>query len=48
MIILRNLFLLPQIVHNVRLGQKPNFNPFYLFGYIGSRLLVPLYERACP
>ena len=48
MIILRNLLLLPQIVHNVRLGQKPNFNPFYLFGYIGSRLLVPLYERACP
>lgn len=48
MIILRNLLLLPQIVHNVRLGQKPHFNVYYLFGYIGSRLLVPLYERACP
>lgn len=48
MILLRNLLLLPQIVHNVRLGQKPHFNVYYLFGYIGSRLLVPLYERACP
>jgi transmembrane E3 ubiquitin-protein ligase len=48
MILLRNLLLLPQIVHNVRLGQKPNFNPYYIFGFIGSRLLVPLYERACP
>lgn len=43
MILLRNLLLLPQIVHNVRLGQKPNFAPHYLFGYIGSRLLIPLY-----
>jgi transmembrane E3 ubiquitin-protein ligase len=43
MILLRTLVLLPQVVHNVRLGHKPNFVPFYLFGFIGSRLLIPLY-----
>lgn len=48
MILLRNLILLPQIIHNVRLGHKPNFNFYYIFGYIGSRLLIPIYERSCP
>lgn len=43
MILLRNLILLPQIIHNIRLGHKPSFNVFYIFGYIGSRLLIPLY-----
>jgi transmembrane E3 ubiquitin-protein ligase len=43
MILLRTLVLLPQVVHNVRLGHKPNFVSFYLFGFIGSRLLIPLY-----
>lgn len=47
MIILRNLVLLPQIIHNIRLGQKPTFNPYYIFGFMGSRLLIPIYERAC-
>jgi hypothetical protein len=48
MILLRTLILLPQLVHNLRLGHKPNFAPFYIFGFVGARLLVPLYERACP
>lgn len=43
MIVLTNILLLPQIIHNIRVGQKPNFNPYYLFGYIGSRLLILLY-----
>lgn len=48
MILLKSLILLPQIIHNIRLGQKPLFNVYYVFGYIGSRLLLPLYERICP
>lgn len=48
MILVRNVILIPQIIHNVRLGQKPLFNPYYIFGFIGSRLLIPIYERACP
>jgi hypothetical protein len=47
MLILRNLILLPQIIHNVRLGQKPIFNPYYIFGFMGSRFLIPFYERSC-
>ena len=43
MIILSNLILLPQIVHNIRMGNNPGFNPFYIFGFIGTRLLIPLY-----
>jgi hypothetical protein len=48
LIILRNLILLPQLIHNVRLGNNPGFHPYYIFGYVGSRLLLPLYERLCP
>ena len=48
MIILSNLILLPQIVHNIRMGNNPGFNPFYIFGFIGTRLLIPIYERSCP
>ena len=48
MIILRNLILLPQLVHNIRLGNNPGFNFYYIFGYVGSRLLLPVYERLCP
>ena len=46
-IVARNLVLLPQIIHNVKLGQKPVFNAFYIFGYIGTRLLIPFYQRVC-
>lgn len=48
MILLRTLLLLPQLVHNVRLAHKSDFSPDYIFGYVGARLLLPLYERSCP
>jgi hypothetical protein len=48
MIILQNLILLPQIIHNARVGNNPGFEPLYVFGYVGFRFLVPLYERGCP
>jgi hypothetical protein len=48
MIVLRNIILIPQIIHNIRLGNHPGFNPYYIFGFVGSRLLLPLYERLCP
>ena len=43
MIVLRNLILIPQIVHNIRLGNNPGFNPYYIFGFVGSRMLLPIY-----
>ena len=48
MIILMNLFILPQIIHNARVGNNPGFEPLYAFGYLGARFLIPLYERSCP
>jgi len=48
MIILSNLILVPQIIHNIRMGNNPGFNVFYIFGFIGTRLLIPIYERSCP
>jgi len=43
LIVLKNLLLIPQIIHNVKLGQKPTFFKAYIFGYLGVRLLVPIY-----
>jgi hypothetical protein len=43
MIILRNLILVPQIIHNIRLGNNPGFNYHYIFGFVGSRILLPVY-----
>ena len=48
MIILSNMLLVPQLIHNIRMGNNPGFNPFYIFAFIGSRLLIPIYERLCP
>ncbi len=48
MIILQNLIMLPQIVHNVRVGNNPGFEPAYVLGYLGARILIPFYERGCP
>lgn len=48
MIVLQNLIMLPQIVHNVRAGNNPGFEPSYVLGYLGARILIPFYERACP
>ena len=30
------------------MGNNPGFNSFYIFGFIGTRLLIPIYERSCP
>ena len=35
-------------MHNTRLGSNPGFHFHYILGFIGTRLLLPLYERACP
>lgn len=43
MILLQNLVLIPQIVHNARVGNNPGFEPLYVFGYISARFLIPLY-----
>ena len=40
MIILSNLILLPQIVHNIRMGNNPGFNYFYIFGFIGIFMYI--------
>jgi hypothetical protein len=48
MIIFQNLAMVPQIIHNVKIGNNPGFNYFYIFGYLTMRMLVPLYERGCP
>jgi len=47
-IIIRNLIIIPQIIHNVRIGNNCGFSPYYIFGYLGMRILVPIYERSCP
>jgi len=39
---------LPQIIHNMRLGARPFFNNYYVFGYLGTRILFPVYDRTCP
>lgn len=48
LIILQNLILLPQIVRNARIGNNPGFSSFYIFGYLGTRFMIPFYERGCP
>lgn len=48
MIIAQNLIIIPQIIHNARVGINPGFEPLYVFGYLAARFLIPLYERACP
>lgn len=42
------MLLVPQIIHNIRLGNNPGFNYHYVFGFVGSRMLLPVYERLCP
>ena len=48
LILLMNLFIIPQIIHNARVGNNPGFSALYAFGYLGLRLCLPLYERSCP
>lgn len=48
LILIQHLFFIPQIVHNARAGNNPGFQPFYVLGYLGLRIFIPIYERSCP
>jgi transmembrane E3 ubiquitin-protein ligase len=48
LIFVQHLLIVPQIVHNVRKGNNPGFSWLYIFGFLGLRFLIPLYERGCP
>lgn len=48
MVILRGVFLVPQIIFNIALGNNPGFNPYYILGYVTVRILLPLYTYICP
>lgn len=45
---LQAFLFLPQIVHNVRKGNNPQFYAAYVLGLLGMRLVLPLYYRGCP
>jgi hypothetical protein len=45
---LQVLVFLPQIVHNVRKGNNPQFYYAYILGLLGMRIVLPLYYRGCP
>ena len=47
-ILLSYSLLIPQIVHNVRLGMKPSFDLKYILGFVSIKILQPIYERGCP
>jgi hypothetical protein len=47
-IILTHSLLLPQIIKNIYNGHKITFNSYYIFGFVGIRILMPIYERLCP
>jgi hypothetical protein len=47
-IINQGMLLMPQIIRNARIGHFPNFDLWYIFGFIGMRLCIPLYQRLCP
>ena len=45
---LQSAIFLPQIIHNVRKGNNPQFYPAYILGMLGMRVVLPLYYRGCP
>lgn len=45
MVVLQSLVMLPQIVFNVRQGNNPGFEPLYVLGYMGTRILLPCYQH---
>jgi hypothetical protein len=47
-ILISQIILVPQIVRNARKNSQESFNCYYIFGYVGVRALLPIYERACP
>ena len=42
-ILLSYSLLIPQIIHNIRLGMKPSFEVKFLIGFVGIKILQPLY-----
>ncbi|CAD8145980.1 unnamed protein product [Paramecium pentaurelia] len=40
--------LYPQIIHNLRQGNKYQFNKIYIFGLLSSKFFFYLYLRSCP
>ncbi|CAD8139736.1 unnamed protein product [Paramecium octaurelia] len=47
-ICLTGLCLLPQIIHNIRLGNNPRFISYFVFGILVPSMLYQLYNRGCP
>ena len=48
MVILSNLTLVSQILHNIQFNGRPEINFYYIFGLAGTPLLLPIYSRLCP
>ena len=48
LIFLQHMLIIPQIIHNIRAGNNPDFRIHYTLGYLGLRFAGILYERACP
>ena len=42
------LLYVPQIVKNVRNGNRPYFYTSYIIGLLGMKIALPLYNRGCP
>ncbi|CAD8045581.1 unnamed protein product [Paramecium sonneborni] len=47
-ICLTGLNLLPQIIHNIRLGNNPKFISYFIFGILFPSMIYQIYYRACP
>ncbi|CAD8047632.1 unnamed protein product [Paramecium sonneborni] len=47
-IYITGMCLLPQIIHNVRIGNNPKFISYYIFGILIPSMIYQIYNRACP
>ncbi|CAD8134818.1 unnamed protein product [Paramecium octaurelia] len=47
-ICLTGLILLPQIIHNIRLGNNPKFISYFVFGILVPSMFYQIYNRGCP
>lgn len=45
---LQAFIFLPQIIHNVRKGNNPQFYYYFILGVLGMRVILPVYYRGCP
>lgn len=44
----QSFLFLPQIIHNVRKGNNPQFYYYFILGVLGMRVVLPIYYRGCP